>query len=413
MTNGAFDDYRGAAGDAAVERLFSAARDLRGTRVVHVSSSGRGGGVAELLKRQVPLMRAAGIDAAWQVLRADAAFLAVTKDIHRALQGDSRVLSRDEWARFEEGALAWASDRRFDADMTVIHDPQPLPLVLLRGGVAGRWLWRCHIDLASPAHAVWTPLLQHYVARFDATIVSTAQSAAALPFPAVVSAPSIDPLSDKNCDLSASEVAQVIGHYHLAGRPYLLQIARFDAFKDPVGVVRAFRTVREQLDCALVLASGSAEDDSEQLAILNEVRAEAKGIPDVHTLFLEPDFDRHINALQRGAALVVQKSLREGFGLPVAEAMWKGKCVIGGRTSGIALQITDGVSGYLVDSPAEAAERMVQLLRDPRKADEIGSVARESVRARFLIVRELTDFCRTMNALWQSGNRPWGATEVR
>jgi trehalose synthase len=391
--------YRSVAGPAAVDAFLDAARPLRGVRVLHVCSSGRGGGVAELLKRQVPLMREIGIEVRWLVLRGDPAFLAVTKDIHRALQGDPRTLSPEAWARFEDGALRWAADHVLDADAVVIHDPQPLPLVLLRNRVMAAWIWRCHIDLMSPAASVWAPVLQRYVLGFDASIVSNAEAATALPSRACISAPSIDPLSDKNRQLPDALVKETIGRYGLGKRPYLLQVARFDAFKDPVGVVRAFRAVRQQVDCELVLASGSAEDDPEQVAVLEEVQAEAAGLPDIRLLLLEPDLDLDINALQRGAAVIVQKSLREGFGLPVAEAMWKGKCVVGGRTSGISLQITEGVNGYLVDSVAEAAERIVMLLRDRRRTEGLGPAARESVRRRFLIIRELTDYCELIGGL--------------
>ncbi len=403
--NAALDAYRRVAGEAAVAGFLEAARSLRGLRLLHVCSSGRGGGVAELLKRQVPLMRQAGIEVSWLVLRGEAGFLAITKDIHRALQGDPRRLSPEAWEGFEAGALGWAAGNPLDADVVVIHDPQPLPLVLLRGSRPASWIWRCHIDLGSPDPAAWAPLLRRYVTGFDATVVSTAETAAAFPFTPFVSAPSIDPLSDKNRELTAGEAAAAARRYGLGGRPYLLQVARFDAFKDPVGVVRAFRSVRRQFDCELVLASGSAEDDPEQLGVLEQVRAEAEGLREVRLLFLEPDLDLDINALQRGAAVIVQKSLREGFGLPVAEAMWKGRCVVGGRTSGIALQIADGVNGYLVDSPEEAAERILRLLRDPQGAAAMGAAARESVRERFLVLRELTDYCRIIKAV-RAGGRP-------
>jgi trehalose synthase len=381
-----------------VDALQEAARGLRGARVIHVCSSGRGGGVAELLKRQVPLMQALGIQATWSVLTAGDAFLRITKDIHRSLQGDDVSVSREAWTRYRDEVLAWAAERTFEADVVIVHDPQPLPLVLMRRKRHSRWLWRCHIDL-TPAPRVWAPLLRDYIEKFDATIVSTDESAAAVPYTTFVSAPSIDPLGAKNVPIGREEIARVLERYGLGRKPYVLQVARFDAFKDPVGAVRAFRTVRRELDCALVLASGSAEDDPEQLEVLEDVRTEAREISDVHLLFLPPDLDHDINALQRGATVVLQKSIREGFGLPVTEAMWKGKCTIGGRTSGIALQITDGVNGYLVSSESEAAERLVHALRNPDLRNAIGATATETVRERFLVVRELTDYCRIMRAV--------------
>jgi trehalose synthase len=393
--NPVLDRYRAVAGDCAVDALEEAAREIKGARVIHVCSSGRGGGVAELLKRQVPLMQALGLRAEWWVLAADDAFMRITKDIHRGLQGDDVSLRTQAWTRYREDVLGWAAGRTFDADVVIVHDPQPLPLVLLRSSAPSRWLWRCHIDL-TPADEVWTPLLQEYVGRFDATIVSTAMSAAAVPHRTFISAPSIDPLAPKNIALHPEVVASVLERYGLGDKPYVLQVSRFDAFKDPVGVVRAFRSVRREMDCALVLASGSAEDDPEQLEVLEAVRAEASQVSDVHLLLLPPDLDHDINALQRGATVVVQKSIREGFGLPVTEAMWKGKCTVGGRTSGIALQIADGVNGYLVSSESEAAERIVQALRDPELRQTIGAAATESVRGRFLVTRELTDYCRIM-----------------
>jgi trehalose synthase len=394
----ASETYRNVAGDEVLEAIERAAAKLHGLRVLNVCSSGRGGGVAEILKRLNCLMQADGLQVSWEVLRGSEPFLAVTKEIHRALQGTSRSLSAEDWQLYRSEVLAWGARLNIEADIVLIHDPQPLPLIEL-AGEGQRWVWRCHIDLAAPDNQIWEPLAQDYISAYHAAVASTDISARPMPICTFVFPPSIDPLADKNRELAPHEMHLILDQYGLGTVPYLLQVARFDHFKDPVGVVHAFKEIRKHATCILVLVSGPAEDDPEQEAVLAETRIAAGIDPDIRLLFPPADSDIAINALQRGAAVVVQKSLREGFGLPVAEAMWKEKPVVGGRTTGISLQIMDGETGYLVGSIGEAADRVVSLLRDPELAAKMGQAARERVRRDFLITRELLDHYQMFSKL--------------
>jgi trehalose synthase len=286
----------------------------------------------------------------------------------------------------------------FDADMILVHDPQPAALIDY-GDRAGKWVWRCHIDISQPARRVWR-FLKNYVLKYDAAIFSLPTFAQKLPIPKFLIYPSIDPLSDKNRELSRREVNKILDRLDIPrDKPILLQVSRFDRFKDPVGVIQAYRIVKKHNDCRLILVGGSAADDPEGDVVLQEVREAAGQDPDIHVLLLPPDSNIEVNALQRAATVVLQKSLREGFGLTVAEAMWKGKPVVGGFAGGITVQIMYYHTGYTVSSVEGAAFRVRHLLNNPEIGRKMGNDAKEYVRRNFLITRHVADYLTLMAAL--------------
>ena len=362
-------DYAAVVGDHVIEQLEQLAEPFRGKRFVHVNSTRVGGGVAEILDKMVPLMRELGIDATWEVITGTPDFFQCTKSFHNALQGDPVDIPEHllrEYEAVNRQNAAELKDKLADADFVLIHDPQPAPLLKLIGNRKGTWLWRCHIDASRPQRSVWRYLRQ-WVEAYDASIFSLAAFTQQLPHPQYVIPPSIDPLSDKNRDLTADEVAAVFPQFGLdPERPLILQVSRYDRFKDPVGVIQAFRMARRYVPgLQLVLAGGGATDDPEGEMVLAEVHAAAGDAPDIHVLVLPPDAHVTINALQRAADVVLQKSLKEGFGLTVTEGLWKQKPVIGGNVGGIRLQVIDYETGFLVNSPEGAALRIRWLLQKP------------------------------------------------
>jgi trehalose synthase len=391
MTGIGLPAYREVAPPGTVEFLSRLAEKVRGRTFLHVNSTREGGGVAEILMRLVPLMNDLGVKASWEVLEGTPEFFRVTKAFHNALQGEEQVITEEMYESYLEVNRQNAPRLPLRADFVMIHDPQPAPLVLNREPEEA-WVWRCHIDASRPQRRVWG-FLRRYVEQFDAAIFSLPKFAQRLPIPQYLVYPSIDPLSDKNRDLSDSEVAGILYRLNLPrDKPILLQVSRFDRFKDPVGVVNAYRLVKRRTDCRLVLAGGGAIDDPEGKMVLAEVRDAAGHDPEIHVLELPPDAHLEINALQRAATVVLQKSTREGFGLTVAEAMWKSKPVIGGDVGGITVQLLHDVTGYTVNSVEGAAYRIRYLLSHPEVAARIGRIGREHVRRNFLITRHLADY---------------------
>jgi trehalose synthase len=396
-------DYAAVAGEDVVEHLRQLAALLQGLRIVHVNSTRFGGGVAEILTKLVPLQQELGLDVSWEVIRGEEKFYECTKRFHNGLQGDITPIPESLLKVYEETNAQNAEELRpklEEADVVFIHDPQPLPLLSHCPNRKGKWVWRCHIDASNPYRLVWK-YLRRFAAQYDASVFSLADFAQPLPHTQYIIPPSIDPLSEKNMELSEEEVNAVSTEFNIdPERPWMLQVSRYDRFKDPVGVVRAYRlakTFAPQLQ--LALAGGEATDDPEGSAVLSEVRTVAGQDPDIHLLLLPPDANRTINALQRAASLVVQKSLREGFGLTVTEALWKGQPVIGGNTGGIRLQVINHHTGFLVNTPHGAALRIRYLLQRPEKVREMGLKAKEFVRANFLNTRNLRDFLTLMVAL--------------
>jgi len=390
------DDYAQVAGEDAIEHLRQLARPLVGKRFVHVNSTRIGGGVAEILRKLIPLARELGIDAQWEVITGDAEFYECTKAMHNALQGTPLRIADRLLRVYEETNRTNAEQLRdvlAPADMVFIHDPQPAPLAEYIGKRSGHWVWRCHIDASHPHRPVWK-YLRRYVAAHDASVFSLASFAQALPHPEYIIPPSIDPLSDKNIALSESSIRETAKRFGIdPARPVVAQVSRFDRFKDPVGVIAAYRLAKDYVPhLQLVLAGGSATDDPEGEVVLAETRAAAGDDADIHVLALAPDAHRTINALQRLADVVIQKSTREGFGLTVTEAMWKGKPVIGGDVGGIRLQVIDHHTGFRVSSPEGTSLRLRYLLHQPRKIQTMGWKAREFVRENFLVTRQLREY---------------------
>lgn len=397
------EDYAAVAGSDAIAQMRQLAAHLQGAKVVHINSTRMGGGVAEILAKLVPLMSELGINARWEVLTGDSEFFECTKAMHNALQGNMLPLSERMLSVYADTNARNAETLRSllqDADFVFVHDPQPAPLLHHIPERKGKWIWRCHIDASQPFRPVWRYLRQ-FVAPYDASIFSLAAFAQELPHPQYVIPPSIDPLSEKNVALPEQELGRTLERYRLdPQRPLLLQVSRFDRFKDPLGVIRAYRLAKGfAAALQLVLVGGGAADDPEGGAVLREVQSVAGDDPDIHVLSLPPDSHREINALQRSAAVVLQKSLREGFGLAVTEALWKGKPVIGGNVGGIRLQVVDHHTGFLVNTPEGAALRIRYLLHHPGEARAMGRRAHRFVRDNFLITRHLREYLTLMVAL--------------
>ena len=392
------DDYREVVPKGTIDLLKCLAEQVKGKRVLHVNSTKLGGGVAEILRSLMPLLQDSGLDARWEVISGNEEFFNTTKAFHNALQGQEQHLSQRMLQNYIEVNRENARRLSFDADYVVIHDPQPAVLGESRLS-KGKWIWRCHIDISRPQWKVWT-FLRQFVAKYDAAIFSLPRFAQRLPIPQYLIYPSIDPLSDKNRELSEMEQARILSRLNISTeKPILLQVSRFDRFKDPLGVIQAYHLVKKHHDIQLVLAGGGATDDPEGEAVLSEVREAARDDPDIHILLLPPDANLEINALQRAATIVLQKSLREGFGLTVAEAMWKGKPVIGGFAGGITVQLVYGLTGFTVNSVEGAAFRIHYLLENPEVMTKMGEDAREFVRQNFLITRHLGDWLALMSYL--------------
>ncbi|MCU1429820.1 MAG: trehalose synthase [Actinomycetia bacterium] len=400
------DDYADVVEPGTIERIRALAEPLRGARVLHVNATAYGGGVAELLSTHVALLRSVGIESEWQVMSGSDEFFAVTKAVHNALQG-----AQVEWTPamqqiYLERVLHNALIFEGDWDYVVMHDPQPAAMrefVRQPEGSNTKWVWRCHIDLTDANPQVWE-FFRPYVEQYDASVFTMPQFVpASLQMSRVVHAPPcIDPLSVKNLYLAQPFVDEISKSYGLRPNdPIICQISRFDPWKDPVGVIEAFRIVQAQCPTAqLVLAGSMATDDPEGFHYWEVSEAAAAGDPNIHLLSnIQQVGSVQINAFQRAADVVVQKSLREGFGLTVSEGLWKGRPVVGGRCGGITLQIEDGVDGYLVDSVESCAQRVLELLLDPDRADKMGATGREHVRHSFLSTRELEDWLRLLVAL--------------
>jgi trehalose synthase len=383
------EHYEPLIGSATAERIAAKAERVRTMRVAHISSTFYGGGVTELLTPLTLMMNATGIETDWHLIQGTPGFFGCTKKLHNTLQGESVAFSDTEKAIYEQVVFENATRLHLeDCDAIIVHDPQPLPLITHFPDREMPWLWQCHIDLSSPRAQVWTYLRQ-CIEQYNAAIFSLPEYGQDLQADQHFVTPAIDPFSAKNRQLSNSEIREFLRNYKIpTDRPLVAQISRFDRWKDPMGVIAAFRKAREQVDCTLVLVGNNASDDPEGGKILETIES----VADEGIIVLAVDDPTLVNALQRSAAVVLQKSTREGFGLTVTEAMWKGAAVIGGDVGGIRHQIKDGWNGFLVKTPDQAAARMVQLLKNPGLREQVGSRAKESVRQNFLMSRLLEDW---------------------
>jgi len=393
------DDYKEAVGPEDIDEMRVIADHVRSRRLQHINSTPVGGGVAEILTRLVPLLRELGIESSWDVIKGDQAFFNTTKAFHNALHGRPEPITEAMLDAYRGTTEANLREMGWTGDVIFVHDPQPAGLIAARAGLGRRWVWRCHIDISNPQPDAWE-FLRPYVEQYDAAVFSMPDFAQRLPLPQYMVAPSIDPLSDKNRDLDAAEIARTLEKYRIdPDRPILTQISRFDRLKDPLGVIAAYRMVRRRCDCQLVLAGGGASDDPEGAEVLQEVRAQAADDPNIHVLLLPPFSDLEINALVRASTVVFQKSIKEGFGLTVSEALWKKKPVIGGAVGGIRLQVVNGVTGYLVHSPEGAAHWALQLLGDAELRRRMGENGYQHVRQNFLLTRHVKDYLLIVLAL--------------
>jgi trehalose synthase len=406
MNNDALEQYKKITGPEKIDQLYQLADPLKKMKLVHVNSTAMGGGVAEILTKLVPMTKALGIDTSWEVIQGTLEFFQCTKGMHNAIQGMKHFLSPTDIKVYEEVNRLNAEKLRDvleSADIVVIHDPQPLALIKHFPNRKGKWIWRCHIDASRPFRPVWK-YLRTFIERYDASIFSLAEFTHPLPHPMFVIPPSIDPLSEKNMDLDPKEVEKVYDIFNLdRERPIILQVSRFDRFKDPLGVIEAYRFVKKfNSEMQLVLAGNSASDDPEGDIVLKEVQDAARGDPGIHILLMPGDAPRTINALQRVADIVLQKSIKEGFGLTVTETLWKSKPVIGGNTGGIRMQVIHGETGFVVNTPEGAAYRIRYFLQHPEKSMEMGEKGKEFVREKFLITRQLREYLTLMYSLISS-----------
>ena len=385
-------DYVPIVGRSTIEELRVLAEQLSGKVIQNVNSTFTGGGVAEILARMVPLLNQLGVDAQWATIKGDKDFFDVTKKFHNALHGRKEDISSEDFSLFLEVSKKNIEELKLQGDIFFIHDPQPIALIAKKKAVGGKWIWRCHIDVSNPDKRVWE-FMRDFVTGYDAAVFSAPNFSQELPIRQFLISPSIAPLSDKNKELSSETIDSVLNKYGLdKDKPIIAQISRFDYLKDPIGVIQAFEMVRKSIDCQLVLAGGTATDDPESERVLEEVRDRASGKPDIHILLIPPESDIEINALQQGATVILQKSIKEGFGLTVTEAMWKGKPVVASAVGGIQLQIKNKFTGLLCHSVEGAAYAVKRLLSNPEYAAWLGKNAREHIRQNFLITRHLKDY---------------------
>jgi trehalose synthase len=392
-------EYEEVVGPEVMYELRVVAGLVRNRRLQNINSTAVGGGVAELLARMVPLLRELGVETTWDVIKGDHNFFQVTKAFHNGLHGKPTDLTDQMLEWYQATTERNLREMNFIGDVIWIHDPQPAGLIAARKHVGRRWVWRCHIDVSGPDRRVWK-FLQPSVEHYDAAVFSMPHFAQQLDIPQFMVTPSIDPLSDKNRNLDEAQTDRVAEKYGLdRDRPILTQISRFDRLKDPFGVIAAYRLIKKRRDCQLVLAGGGAADDPEGFQVLQEVQSAAADDPDIHVLLLPDGSDIEINALVRASTIVFQKSIREGFGLTVTEALWKKKPVIGGDVGGIRLQVLNGVTGYLVHSPEGAALRALQLLSDSDLRRRMGENGYQHVKQNFLLTRDVKDHLLVMLAL--------------
>jgi trehalose synthase len=397
------EDYREIVGKATIDELFLLARRLEGRTVQNINSTAVGGGVAEILLRMMPLLQQLGVNARWDVIKGDERFFSITKKMHNALHGVAVYIDEQEFEYFVQVNRENAKGMTF-ADCVLIHDPQPIVLIEQRNTVGHGWVWRCHIDFSKPEPRVWR-FLEQYINKYDSAVFSAPAFARRLRIPQVLIAPSIDPLSDKNKDLTETTITDVFDRFGIdRSRPVVTQISRFDFLKDPVGVIKAYKMAKKHVDMQLVLAGGGATDDPEGPAVMEQVKQEAAKDPDVFVLFLPPASDIEINALQRGSTVILQKSLKEGFGLTVAEALWKGKPTIASAVGGIPLQIAHKHSGILTHSIEGTAYWIKQLVNEPEFAARLGINGKEQVRNNFLITRHIKDYLLLFLSLFETGD---------
>lgn len=393
------NEYIPIVGQSVVDDLKLLAEKLKGKAIQHVNSTAVGGGVAEILNRMVPLLNELGVNTRWDVIKGGEQFYEVTKKFHNVLHGREDVVTQRDFDIFMETSRKNIEEMEIQGDIVFIHDPQPIALI--RKKKDNKWIWRCHIDVSHPHEKVWE-FLKGFIVEYHAAVFSAPVFSQQLPVRQFLIAPSIDPLSDKNKELPQETIDEVLGKYNISDdKPIITQISRFDRLKDPLGVIEAYQQVKRYNDCQLILAGGGASDDPEGIKVLEEVKEKAKEDPDIHILLL-PQNDIEVNALQRASTIIVQKSIKEGFGLTVSEALWKAKPVVASNVGGIPLQITHKFSGLLCNSAEGAAFALKQLLNSPAYAKKLGENGREHIRNNFLLTRHLKEYMLLFLSLYHS-----------
>ena len=383
------EEYISLVGQAVIDDLRLLGERLKGKVIQHINSTPVGGGVAEILNRMVPLLRELEVDAKWDVIKGGEQFFEVTKKFHNALHGRVEEITKRDFEVFMETSQQNIEGVDTYGDIVFIHDPQPIALIKKKA--SNKWLWRCHIDVSNPNEKVWG-FLMDFIIQYNSAVFSAPVFSRKLPIRQFLIPPSIDPLSDKNKELPQEIIDSVLKKYDIKkDKPIITQVSRFDRLKDPIGVIEAYLQVKKYTDCQLILAGGTAEDDPEGFKVLEEVKEKAKKDPDIHILLL-PQNDIDVNALQRASDVIVQKSLKEGFGLTVAEALWKAKPVVASNVGGIPLQIKHKYSGLLCHSVEGASFAIKQLLSSPAYAKKLGENGREHIKNNFLITRHLKDY---------------------
>lgn len=399
----AIDEYRGIVGDKVISDIVKMAKNLYGLRVLHINSTYYGGGVAEMLYSLIPLMNDVGVSVDWRILRGTPEFFTITKKFHNAIQGDPINLSDIKKTLYIQNNQDFASYCQIDADCVIIHDPQPLPLIRFYKRKQP-WIWRCHVDLSRPNPQLWD-YLKGFILRYDRVIVSDCRYMKEdLPMDYSVIHPVIDPLSSKNKEISKDLIMRTLKKYAVpTDKPILTQISRFDKWKDPANVIEMFKLVKARIDCRLVLCGSMAADDPEGIQIYQKILQRANNhVAKRDVILLTVEDNILVNALQRISSVVIQKSIREGFGLTVTEALWKEKPVVASNVGGIPLQMADGETGYLID-PTDiktGAARIISILENPAEAKRLGTNGREMVLKKFLITRHLYDDLKMLNDLF-------------
>jgi trehalose synthase len=393
------DEYIPIVGQSVIDDLKLLGEKLKSKVVQHINSTPVGGGVAEILNRMVPLLRELGVDTRWDVIKGGEHFFEVTKKFHNALHGRSEEITQRDFEIFMETSRENIANVNTYGDIVFVHDPQPIALIKKKA--ANKWLWRCHVDVSNPSERVWG-FLMDFIVQYDSAVFSAPAFSRKLPIRQFLISPSIDPLSDKNKELPQETINSVLRKYNIKkDKAIITQISRFDRLKDPIGVIEVYLQVKKYINCQLILAGGTAEDDPEGLEVLEEVKEKAKNDRDIHILLL-PHNDIEVNALQRASDVIVQKSLKEGFGLTVAEALWKAKPVVASNVGGIPLQIKHKYSGLLCHSIEGAAFAIKQLLNSPEYAQKLGENGREHIRNNFLLTRHLRDYMLLFLSLYHA-----------
>jgi len=386
------DDYRKIVGDEIIDELYLLAQKLKGISIQNINSTPSGGGVAEILSRIVPLMQELGVNIWWDVMEAEEEFFSITKKIHNRLHGVDIPLSKKELEHFLEVNYQNALKIKKWADIVFIHDPQPIALIKIKRKLKNKWIWRCHIDFSSPCRDIWL-FLKKFIEKYDVSVFSAPIFSRPLSIRQVLIPPSIDPLSDKNKELEAHFIDEILNRFGIdKEKPIITQISRFDYLKDPIGVIKAFNLAKKYVDCQLVLAGGGARDDPEGKKVLEEVKNKASSSRDIFVIYLPPNSHLEINALQRASTIILQKSLKEGFGLTVTEALWKEKPVIASCVGGIPLQIAHKYSGILTYTIEGTAHWIRRLLHEPEYARRLARNGKQHVKNNFLITRHIQDY---------------------